>query len=135
MFDQEISWDINYLLKPFRLMIRNIGAERRLHAEYTLRSVPLTHTPYAAMAKAIYAYEIASRRTQEEIEYVENLCSKYGQLLYLELPRFAKMLAEHGVLPQPHSPFAWLLRDDLAGIELTEEGDLLPCYHQNCKQP
>jgi hypothetical protein len=128
MFDKEMSWNINYLLKPFIHEVRHIGVDRILYAEYEIKNVPFTHDPYAALAKALLAYEAASRRTPQENVYVQCLCKKYGQLLYLELPRFAKILVEYGVLPQPHSPFAWLLRPDLAGIDINEEGDLLPCF-------
>lgn len=131
MFDQEISWNIKYLLKQFHLDVRAAGYERMqdiLCAEYQLNNVPRSYDPYGQLAKAIIAYEKALHRTPKEIKNVEMLCTKYGQLLYLELPRFAKLLVNYGVLPQPHSPFIWLLRDDLVGVELSEEGDLLPCF-------
>lgn len=128
MFDQEISWNIKYLLTPFFQSIGNVGLERILYAEYELKSVVTSYDPYAQLAKALRSYQAAISRTNQEQKYVENLCKHYGQLLYLELPRFAKLLVNYGVLPQPHSPFIWLLRDDLVGVELSEEGEMLPCF-------
>jgi hypothetical protein len=131
MFDQEISWQLSYHLKQFYLDVRAAGYERAQNvicAEYSLNNIALSHDPYEDLAKALLQYQTASTPSYQELKHVEMLCTKYGQLIYLELPRFAKLLVEYGVLPQPHSPFAWLLRPDLAGIELTNEGDLIPCF-------